>query len=109
MEKVIKDGKVAVCYSPHYGAGWSTWNNYEFRETLLFSPKIVNMVLEERQREINADWLADNLGEEFHNVYCGGAEDLEVVWLPQGTIFRVNEYDGNESLTLTGDNTTFRA
>ena len=25
MEKVIRDGKVAVLYSPGYGAGWSTW------------------------------------------------------------------------------------
>ena len=24
MEKVIRDGKVAVLYSPGYGAGWTT-------------------------------------------------------------------------------------
>ena len=26
MNKLIRDGKVAVLISPEYGAGWSTWN-----------------------------------------------------------------------------------
>ena len=26
IEKVVRDGKVAVLVSPGYGAGWSTWN-----------------------------------------------------------------------------------
>ena len=26
MDKVIRDGKVAVLYSPGFGAGWSTWS-----------------------------------------------------------------------------------
>ena len=26
MEKVIRDGKVAVIYSPRYGAGWTSWS-----------------------------------------------------------------------------------
>lgn len=26
MDKVIRDGMVAVIYSPGYGAGWSSWN-----------------------------------------------------------------------------------
>lgn len=50
MEKVIKDGKVAVCFSPHYGAGWSTWADEKHRETLLFHPAIVNMVLNKKER-----------------------------------------------------------
>ena len=28
-EKYIKDGQVAVAYSPGFGAGWSTWNGTE--------------------------------------------------------------------------------
>ena len=30
-EKYIKDGKVAVAYSPGFGAGWSTWNDDVWR------------------------------------------------------------------------------
>jgi len=31
MTKYIRDGKVAVLYSPGFGAGWSTWNDDEYR------------------------------------------------------------------------------
>ena len=32
MERVVKDGKVAVCYSPGYGAGWSSYADDELQE-----------------------------------------------------------------------------
>lgn len=110
MNKVIENGFVAVLYSPGYGAGWSTWN-YEDRldETLLFHPALVEMVRNNRQNEIDKDWLVKNLGEEFRNVYCGGATELEIEWLPEGTIFRVEEYDGNESIVIISDKTTYKA
>jgi hypothetical protein len=58
MEKVIKDGKVAVCFSPHYGAGWSTWASEEQRETLIFHPAIVNMVLNKKKKKLQKrGWL----------------------------------------------------
>lgn len=25
-DKVVRKGKVAVAYSPQFGAGWTTWN-----------------------------------------------------------------------------------
>jgi hypothetical protein len=34
------------------------------------------------------------------DVYTGGASDLKVVWVPQGSQFRIEEYDGSESLKL---------
>ena len=41
MDKVVRDGKVAVLISQGFGAGWYSWNS---NEQLLFSPKIVEMV-----------------------------------------------------------------
>ena len=29
MKKLERNGKIAILYSPEYGAGWSTWNNHE--------------------------------------------------------------------------------
>lgn len=101
MEKVIRDGKVAVLYSKDYGAGWSTWNTE--LEELVFHPKIVEMVLNGRQSEINEDWLAENLGEEYADVYCGGAGDLTIEWVPVGTKFLITEYDGAESVLTTNE------
>lgn len=96
-EKYIKDGKVAVAYSPGYGAGWSTWIfDDELTETLLFHPDIINMILSNKQSEIDQDWLIEHFGEQFKNVYCGGASNLSIKWLSVGTQFRIDEYDGSE-------------
>ena len=100
MEKVIRDGKVAVLYSPGYGAGWFTWN--EDHKELLFHPKIVEMVEQNKNSEINEDWVEENLG--IANVYTGGAEDLRIGWIPQGTRFVIHEYDGSESIHIYDNN-----
>jgi hypothetical protein len=34
----------------------------------------------------------------YPDVYLGGMKDLEVMWVKQGRIFRIAEYDGNESI-----------
>lgn len=99
MEKVIRDGKVAVLISHGYGAGWYTWHT-EHQE-LLFHPKIVEMVEQGKSDQIDEDWVKENLG--IENVYCGGAYSLRIHWLPIGTQFHVEEYDGSESLRRLED------
>ena len=98
MEKVIRDGKVAVLIAPGYVAGWYTWND-EHPE-LLFHPKLVEMVESGRRSEITEDWLMTNLD---IDIYPGGRHDLKIVWLDVGTAFRVEEYDGWESITVNKD------
>lgn len=93
MEKVIRNGKVAVLYSPGYGAGWYSWNS---NKELLFHPKLVGMVEDLNGDLIDADWVKENLG--IENVYCGGASDLRICWLLEGTAFMISEYDGSESV-----------
>ena len=100
LKKVIINGKVAVCYSPGFGAGWSTWASPEQRETLIFHPKIVQVVANGRQSIINEDWLKENLGENFGYVFCGGVDQLQIKWIPKGTLFRINEHDGSESVEV---------
>lgn len=104
-EKYIRNGQVAVAYSPGYGAGWSTWeSNQELVETLIFHPDIINMILSNKQDEIDKNWLVEHFGEEFKDVYCGGVDTLSINWVPVGTQFRIDEYDGNESvITLNCD------
>ena len=93
MEKVIRNGKVAVLYSPGFGAGWYSWNE---RKELIFHPKLVEMVENNKQSKITEQWIEENLG--IDNVYCGGAADLQIKWLDEGTAFIINEYDGSESI-----------
>lgn len=93
MDKVIKDGKVAVLYSPGFGSGWYTWNQ-EFPE-LIFSPAIVKLVEQEK-----FDELETYMELKYPEVFKGGMMDLEIEWIPVGTEFRIHEYDGSESIEL---------
>jgi hypothetical protein len=95
-EKYIKNGKAAVAYSPGYGAGWSTWNDGELAETLLFHPDIIKMILDGKQSQIDDDWLVEHFGSEYERVYTGGAYNLKIEWVKIGTPFRIDEYDGSE-------------
>jgi hypothetical protein len=36
----------------------------------------------------------------YPGIYDGGIRDLAVVWLPEGTEFRIHEYDGAESVEV---------
>ncbi len=99
MDKVIRDGKVAVLVSRGYGAGWSTWTDEI--ETYLFHPKLVQMVEEERHSEITTEWMEQELGLDVS--YTGGTDGLEIQWVPVGTKFVIHEYDGHETLKTIDD------
>lgn len=91
MEKVVRDGKVAVLVSGGYGAGWFSWNSG--CPALLFDPELVAAVEAEDQPRILA-----RAEEVCPDGYFGGADGLYVEWVPQGVAFKINEYDGSESL-----------
>lgn len=93
--------RAAVLVSAGYGAGWSTWAPHQYRETYLFHPKLVQMVEEGRQDEITPEWMEKELGLDVS--YTGGTDGLYIEWVPLGTKFYIDEYDGNETL-ITFDN-----
>lgn len=100
MEKVVRDGKVAVVISAGFGAGWGSWND-DVQDVLMFHPKIVGMVEEDKQIEITEEWLKEELG--LEGVYTGGRDGLYIKWLSEGTKFRLDEYDGAESIITESD------
>lgn len=87
MDKVIKDGQVAVAVSYGFGAGWSTWN-----EVHPCDARFNTLFLEGKNTE------AAELCRELGLGYSGGAADVRIVWIDLGTHFRISEYDGSESL-----------
>jgi len=97
MDKKIKDGMVAVLVSPRHGAGWYSWHSVE---ELLYDPKVVDMVLEKTSAQTIELYCNEVYGDK---AYYGGAEDLEVMWLPIGTHFSIHEYDGYETLRIRND------
>ena len=94
IEKVIRDGKVAILYSPWYWAWWYTWN-YEHKE-LIFHPKLVQMVENNKQNEIDDEWLKENLWLEW--IYCWWVSDLQIEWIEEWARFRIDDYDWSESV-----------
>lgn len=94
MEKKVVDGKVGILVSPRYGAGWSTWNTTKSGEQLLFDPVVVEMVENKKAGEAILEYCENK----YPNDYLGGVDGLEVVWIPQGTRFRITECDGAEEL-----------
>lgn len=91
MKRVVRDGLVAVLYSPGYGAGWFSWNTG--RPEILFDPAIVELVEQEKWDELQAFVTL-----KYPEIYAGGLRDLQIWWLKEGTQFQVNEYDGNEHI-----------
>jgi hypothetical protein len=101
MKMFKKDGKTAVLVSPGFGAGFSTWNkpgmavDFDLVEAFLSG----NM---ERFEYI----VTEKYGE---NMYLGGMDNLEVEWVDGGKKFRIEEYDGNESVEVFNKEAWFTA
>ena len=98
MKKIIKDGRVAVLYSPGFGAGWYTWNQDKVGPEIIFDPNIVEYVE-------NEDWdkCRTYVELKYPDIYTGGLSDLRVSWLKENTLFRIHEYDGSESIEVKED------
>ena len=100
MEKPIRNNMVAVLVSPGYGSGWYAWNTNH--PECVFDPEIVKIVLGEESGSIS-DIAGSKWDQGNDYFYSGGADQLVVNWLPIGTEFRIEEYDGSESLTTLKD------
>lgn len=87
MEKIVRDGKVAVAVSGDFGAGWSTWNDVDPMDA-----RFNQLFLDGRVDEVVRICNDESLG------YVGGAGGVRIVWVPVGTEFVITEYDGAESL-----------
>lgn len=117
-----------ILISPGYGAGWSTWNsnpNPEVRKFILTYPPLIEYVEQGgtfSEAETRIKYEPDNetriltalhpvlrqfledLQEKFPEAdyfYLGGARDLEVFEVDGP--FRIEEYDGFESVTVASD------
>lgn len=107
MDRIIKDGHVAVLFSPGFGAGWYTWNTQY--PQLLFDPVVVAHLLSEEtghKRELELERYLEN---KYPEIYTGGLRDLRIYWVPEGTMFRIHEYDGSETVILESEDKWFMA
>ena len=97
MNKIERDGMVAVLVSPGFGAGWSTLN-IDHREIMCMDAEIVQAVLD--GDICKAVEIAKNKCGDF---YEGGASTLTVKWVKKGASFEIRLYDGAETLHVIGE------
>jgi hypothetical protein len=109
-DKVIVDGNVAVLVSGGFGGGWSTWQyEGESNQSMAFEPKVVEMILaglvdkNRAERKVTKNQIEAYMAKTYPDFYLGGLGGLDVVWVPQGAKFHIEEYDGNETLVLESD------
>ena len=91
IDKLTKDGKVAVLYSTVYGCGW--YSHHQMLD-LVFDPHIVE--IHQNPREVE-EYVWQVYREEVY------ADGLAVAWIALGSRFVIEEYDGKERIVLEED------
>lgn len=91
-----ENGELGVLISYGFGAGWSTWNDKE----LAYDKRIVEKWLENASSDEMCNYV-ESLG--YARPYMGGYKQLELEFVPSGTMFRIHEYDGSESIETMED------
>jgi hypothetical protein len=64
---------------------------------MVFCPRLVKAVLGE-----SGESRHTVASEEFPGAYNGGIDQLKVSWVPKGSRFEIEEYDGSESVRIFG-------
>ena len=89
------NGEVAVLYSPGFGAGWYTWASNE-HPSMVLDRELAQAVLDgDHARALQIAEV------KWPDEYHGGVADLKIEWMRPGTCFRIEEYDGSESITYS--------
>lgn len=102
----------AALISPGFGAGWSSWEGTE----LAYDKRVVEFWLAHKDDE---KWMKaiknfessahDEAANFFRSIgyencpYMSGFANIELVWIPSGALWRVDEYDGAETIVFWDD------
>lgn len=90
-------GQVGVLYSPGYGAGWSSWVGGEEVEFALFDRELVRLAMSRATESEVRAYLESVFGPDGV-FYTGGWDQIQIAWMEPGVKFRIEEYDGCESV-----------
>jgi hypothetical protein len=102
-EKVIRNGMVAVLYSPGYGGAWSSWQHEDkISEFVTFDRRLVEAAECGASDNEVGTMLEEIFGTEFY-ISTSGWSDIKIQWLPIGTRFEITQYDGSESIRVFDD------
>ena len=110
---IREDGKAAVIVSHGFGSGFSSWHDRD----MAVDGRIVRWLYDNcsvlsDERDEDEDYIRvyddqiddfkdflSSIGYKDVSLYCLRNE-LTIYYLPVGTVFRINEYDGAESIEI---------
>lgn len=108
MNKLVRNGRVAVIISINYGSGWFSEHG---DERLLFDPVIATELADKEEgwtdrlrTYLISEYLDNKSPEEASNYdyviarMAMNPTSYGVRWVDQGVFFRIEEYDGRESI-----------
>lgn len=90
-----------VLYSPGFGAGWSTWIDVPTKFACEYQP-IIDAI--ERGEKLTEDhpcviqFIEDCKKQHDEYPYLGGLKNLRIFELNEGDQYRIEAYDGSESV-----------
>ena len=82
-----------VLISPGFGAGWSTWN----MPGMAVDKDLIKFFENGCTKE---EMVVACVERGYGIAYMGGFDGLKVVEVPQGSYFKIREYDGSESIEI---------
>lgn len=102
MEKYYNEkGEVGILFSPGQGVGWSTWNDVD--EDNKYALALDKRVIDKWLCGVTCDEMKEYLESiGYKDVFMSGYDSLCIGFVPSGTKFYIEEYDGFESI-LTED------
>ena len=95
-----------ILYSPGYGSGWSSWSNIPTKIICEYQPfidAIENGIKIDEDSELFTEFMAYLTDLGFEYLCAGGLGTLSVFEVPDGDSYRINEYDGDESIELLSE------
>lgn len=89
-----EDGNLLVLVSHGYGAGFSTW----ICDEVCYDARIVGAFIDNK----GADYVAELIKSLGYDSYpcMNGYSSCSICKVPKGSMFRIKEYDGAESLEI---------
>ena len=119
---VTSNGNTAVAYSPGYGCGWSSYVN---NKQMIFDSRLIKLILsdyfkskfndkteyliEPKDKEYYVQFMKNVFPDIKYSPYIDSFCQLRVDFIPQNTLFKIQEYDGNESIKIFDINDYFTA